>query len=89
MADLIVKNLEDDVRDRLEDLARGHGHSLDEEVRDILRSAAHLGGRATAPNGVGSGIVALFSGDGIGLTQQEAESMELRGHPVKPMTFER
>ncbi len=34
MAQLIVRNIEDDVKDRLVQRARRHGHSMEEEVRD-------------------------------------------------------
>ena len=39
MAQLIVRNLEDDIRDRIRALAELHGCSMEEEVRQILRSA--------------------------------------------------
>lgn len=39
MAQLIVLNLEDDILDKLRELARAHGRSLEQEVREILRSA--------------------------------------------------
>jgi len=37
--------------------------------------------------GLGSEIVALFSGQGIGLEEGE-EILELRGYPVRPASFE-
>ena len=39
MAQLIVRNLEDDIKDRLRDRAHQSGKSMEEEVRDILRAA--------------------------------------------------
>ena len=39
MAQLIVRNLENDIRDRIRALAELHGCSMEEEVRQILRSA--------------------------------------------------
>ncbi len=39
MAQLIVRNLEEGVRDRLRELAARHGRSMEEEVREILRAA--------------------------------------------------
>jgi plasmid stability protein len=41
MAQLIVRNLEDTVRDKLRELAERHGRSMEEEVRDILRTTVH------------------------------------------------
>ena len=39
MAQLIVRNLEDDVKAKLQQRARQHGRSTEEEVREILRAA--------------------------------------------------
>ena len=39
MAQLIVRNLDDDVKQRLQQRARRHGRSTEEEVRSILRQA--------------------------------------------------
>ena len=40
MAQFIVRGLEEDVKTRLKRRAERHGHSMEEEVRDILRNAA-------------------------------------------------
>jgi Plasmid stability protein len=37
MATLTIRNLDDAVRDRLRQRAAEHGHSMEEEVRQILR----------------------------------------------------
>lgn len=37
MARLTIRDLEDDVKERLRVLAARHGHSMEEEVREILR----------------------------------------------------
>lgn len=39
MAQVIVRNLEEPVKRRLKALAASHGHSMEEEVRQILRRA--------------------------------------------------
>ena len=39
MAQVLVRNLDDDVKERLQQRARQHGHSMEEEIRDILRQA--------------------------------------------------
>ena len=39
MAQLVVRNLEETVKARLQRQASRHGHSMEEEVRDILRNA--------------------------------------------------
>ena len=83
MARLMVQNLEKDLRDKLQELARNHGRSLEEEVREILRSAV----AAPAPKTnmkLGSRIASRFQG--IGFTPRlEA----LRGYPAEPPDLER
>jgi plasmid stability protein len=65
MGQMIVRNLEDDVKRRLQARARRHGRSTEEEVRDILRNAVRdEGGRRP---GLGSRIAARFAGDGVDL----------------------
>jgi plasmid stability protein len=39
MAQLVVRNLDEDVKIRLRKRAERHGRSMEEEVRDILRAA--------------------------------------------------
>ena len=42
MAQVIVRNLDDDVVSSLKFKAELHGHSLEQELRDILKQAAEL-----------------------------------------------
>jgi antitoxin FitA len=80
MADLVVKNLENVVKARLQHRARRHGRSLEEEVRDILRAAVS---REELPSrGLGSDIARLF--EKAGLTSEVAE---LLGHRIAPAEF--
>jgi plasmid stability protein len=72
MAQLIVRNLEEDVKNRLQARARRHGRSTEEEVRDILRHAVRDEG-APKP-GLGSRIAARFAGRGV-----ELDLRDLRG----------
>jgi len=46
VAELVVHDLEDEVRDRLEERARAHGVSTEEEIRSILRDAVSRGSDA-------------------------------------------
>ena len=39
MAQLVVRNIEESVKNRLRQRAKRHGHSMEAEIRDILRSA--------------------------------------------------
>lgn len=80
MAQLIVRNLEDDVKDRLVQRARRHGHSMEEEVRDILRNAV----RDTSPTSqqdFGSRLAAFFEGLDM------PEIKEIKGYKIEPIDF--
>jgi antitoxin FitA len=82
MAQLLVRNLDDDVKAKLQDRARRHGRSTAEEVREILRNAV----REEAPTGepLGTRLRALFSEVGF----KKDEIREWRGHPLRPADFE-
>jgi plasmid stability protein len=80
MAQLVVRNLEDPVKVRLQSRARRNGRSMEEEVRDILRNAAN---EEEAPaGGLGTEISALFAKVGL-----DSAITELRGHEMKPPSF--
>ncbi|MGB8011935.1 MAG: Arc family DNA-binding protein [Terriglobales bacterium] len=81
MAQFVVRNIEDAVKDRLQRRARKNGRSMEEEVRDILRSAAVE--ESSASGGLGKEIAALFAKVGL-----ESDIPELRGHTVEPSEFE-
>ena len=82
MAQLIVRNLEDDVRDRIRALAAMHDRSMEEEVREILRTAAL---RPQKEPAVGLGTRFLDRFRGCGLRKGEVE--ELRGHRPQAAEF--
>ena len=63
MAQLVVRNLDEDVKARLKQRAEAHGQSMEEEVRMILTEAA-LVPRADQP-GLGTRIAARFKGIGL------------------------
>lgn len=80
MAQLLVRNLEDRLKARLQRRARTHGRSMEEEAREILRHAL----REEEPvKGLGTDIAALFRGRGL-----EKDIVEVRGHVARPATFE-
>jgi plasmid stability protein len=81
MAQVIVRNLEDSVKRKLKRRATRHGHSMEEEIRDILRDAVKNEGRSR--EGLGMEIVELFKGIGL-----EESIGELRGYPVEPARFD-
>ena len=78
MAQVIVRNIEDDVKAGLKQRALQHGWSMEEEVRQILRQAVRQVGPPRA--GLGSRIAARCAG--IGLTEPLPE---LRGEAARPM----
>jgi plasmid stability protein len=78
MAQFIVRNLEDEVRNRLQKRARAHGRSMEEEVRHILRDAVR---DEVAASPLGSRIARRFAG--IGLT---GELPRMQGE-LKPADF--
>ena len=82
MAQFVVRNIENAVKARLQRLARHNGRSMEEEVRDILRAAVHEE-RRIPTEGLGTEISALFARTGI-----DFDIPELRGHEIKPLTFE-
>lgn len=82
MAQVLVRNLDDDVKKRLQLRARQHGHSMEEEIRDILRQALADDG-APVPK-LGSRIAARFAGRGL-----SEDLPELRGQTPRPAELER
>ena len=61
MATLTIRNLDDAVRDRLRQRAAEHGHSMEEEVRQILRQVVKPADTATTSEGLGSRIHSHFA----------------------------
>ncbi|HXT51414.1 MAG TPA: ribbon-helix-helix protein, CopG family [Thermoanaerobaculia bacterium] len=77
MAQLVVRQLDDDVKEKLQRRARRHGRSTEEEVREILRNAVRSETKRREP--LGSRIAARFQQ--IGLTE---DIPELRGQSAQP-----
>jgi plasmid stability protein len=82
VAQLLVRNLDDDVKEKLERRAARHGRSTAEEVRDILRNAVRREDGAKAA--LGSRLAARFHGIGL-----DEDIPELRGQPPRPADFGR
>ena len=85
MAQILVRNLDDRLKTRLQRRAKRNGRSMEAEAREILRFALHQ--EETSRRGLGSEIVALFSGQGLGLKEEE-EIREWRDNPLEPITFD-
>lgn len=81
MAQILIRQLDDNVKAGLQRRARRHGHSTEQEVREILRNAVRDEQRAPTP--LGSRIAERFAD--IGLDEQIPE---LRGQPARPARLE-
>jgi len=81
VAQLVVRNIEQGVKERLQRRAKKHGCSLEELVRDILRDAAK---DERPTGGLGSEIAARFRGRGF----REGEIPDLRGYTLEPPSFD-
>ena len=82
MGQFTVRNIEDDVKQRLKLRATRHGTSMEAEVRQILRNAAKDDGPA-AGSGLGSRIAARFAV--LGLDQPLPE---LKGQAPRAAEFD-
>lgn len=80
MAQVIVRNIEAEVKTGLKQRATLHGWSMEEEVRQILRSAVSQPEPARVR--LGSRIAERFAG--IGLTESLPE---LHDQAIAPMSF--
>ena len=81
MAQLVVRNIEGGVKTSLQRRAKRNGRSMEEEVRDILRSVVNEDD--VPAGGLGTEISSLFARTGF-----DSDIPELRGHQIKPPSFE-
>ena len=82
MAYLVVRNLEEEVKVRLRRQADRHGHSIEEEVHDILRKAVGIEKRPATP--LGSRLSQRFARIGL-----DKNIKELHGQRARPTIFKR
>jgi plasmid stability protein len=78
VAQLLVRNLDEEIKQRLKRRAMLRGRSMEEEVREILRAAADQDIEAQ-PTGLGTRIARRFSGLGLAV-----DLSELRGEAAHP-----
>lgn len=83
MAELLVRNLEPAIKERLKARAKRHGRSMAAEVREILRTAALE--KSEEEVGLGTAVAERFKGIGIDL---DPFIEELRKEPPNPATFD-
>jgi plasmid stability protein len=81
MAQIIVRDLDADVKTALQQRARQHGWSMEEEVRQILRRS--IDQPSPAPVKLGSQMAARFAGVGL-----DAAIAELRGQDIEPLPLQ-
>ena len=82
MAQLVVRNLENDVKVRLQRRAARHRRSMEEEVRDILRDAVKNDDESAT--GLGTLIAQRFAGKGL-----DFDIPEWRGEKARPAKFKK
>jgi plasmid stability protein len=80
MAQFVVRNVDDSVKVRLRRRAQRNGHSMEEEIRDILRDAVKA--ESSPAGGLGTEISSLFSKLGL-----RDDIPELRGSRIVPPDF--
>lgn len=81
VAQILIRRLDDDVKAALQRRARRHGHSTEQEAREILRNAVQ--GDEHADARLGTRIAARFTGVGL-----KTEVSEVRGQPARPARLE-
>jgi plasmid stability protein len=82
MAQVVVRKLDETVKKRLKQRAARRGHSMEEEIRDILQQAVGGEDKDNAGEGLGTFIARQFAGKGIDL-----EVPEWRGEEPRPAKF--
>ena len=80
MAELVVRDLDDDVREKLREMASAEGRSIEETARDILRDAVL--GQPSASDGFGTRLAKRFS-----TCQLEEDLPELPRQLLEPPSF--
>ena len=83
MAQILIRNVEDRLKASLQKRAKRNGNSMEAEVREILRDA--LKAENAPMRGLGSEMVALFSGSGVYLDEPIEE---IRGMRMEIPDFE-
>jgi antitoxin FitA len=82
MAQIVVRNLDESVKNRLKRRAARRGRSMEAEIRDILIKA--VGEGDIREEGLGTLITRHFAGKGIGI---DFEIHEWRGKEARPARF--
>jgi antitoxin FitA len=76
MAQILIRNVDEQVKARIKRRAKRNGRSMEAEAREILKNASL--GEETPAGGLGSEMVALFSGSGIYIDEPIKEIRGMR-----------
>jgi plasmid stability protein len=82
MGQLLVRKLDDDVKRRLQERAKRHGVSMEQEARSILRAELLRGDKDEY--GLGSKIAALFRN----VPDNEEPFERKLNEPLRPVNFD-
>jgi plasmid stability protein len=82
MAQFVIRNIENEVKASFQRRARRNGRSMEEEVRDILRTAVHKKEKKSE-FGLGTELAALFPKTGPDFVIEE-----FHGDDIEPMKFD-
>jgi plasmid stability protein len=82
MGQLLVRKLDDDVKRRLQERAKRHGVSMEQEARSILR--AELLRADADEHGLGSTIAALFRN----IPDNDEPFERKLNEPLRPVNFD-
>ena len=76
MAQILVRNVAEEVKERLKRRAKRHGRSLEAEVRDVLEKAALLAADQPAPRrgGLGTELARQMAKQGV--TNADVDELE-------------
>ena len=72
MGQILVRNVDDELKRRLKLRAGKHGHSMEQEIRDILRDAVKEDG---PKKGLGTQIAERFKG--LGLREKDFPKLKI------------
>ncbi len=84
MAQLVVRNLDPEVKERLRARAKRLGRSLEAEARSILAEAAEAELPVVPEPGLGTRLAAHFRGIGV-----ELDLSTFRGRPLHGVDFDK
>jgi antitoxin FitA len=82
VAQILIRNVDDPLKARLQRRAKRNGRSMEAEAREILREGLR---KKEPERGLGSEIVAMFSGSGVYIDEPIPE---IRGMRMEIPDFE-